>query len=316
MTTALKIVSVGPGTMGPGVAVDYLVAGHNVTIAGRNSDKLTAARQKAYTALEFLASENVLSAEQHTAARANLTTTLLTDRETLAAADIIVESITEDVNVKQEFFGELEKFCRPDALFLSNTSGLSITDIFAKLEHPERGMGTHYWNPPYLMPLVEVTPGERSDPALYEKVCTLLESMGKQPVRVRREYPGLIWNRLQFALFRECLHLLQEGVATAAEIDAVVEKGLARRSSFSGLFRISDLGGSDVWYTIASYLFPLLSTTDAPPAVWREQIERGELGLKSGKGFYNWDDPAAARDLIKARDKYLLGKLHEDKKKG
>jgi 3-hydroxybutyryl-CoA dehydrogenase len=298
--------------MGPGIAVDYLLAGYPVTLMGRDVTKLEAAYKRVEAALEFLVSEDFVSVEKRAEGLERLSTGLLSEKSRLEAATVIVESITEDLAVKQRFFEELETVCRPDALFLTNTSGLSVTEIFAKLRHPERGMGTHYWNPPYLMPLVELTPGEKTSPALADKIQNLLEGMGKKPVRVRRELPGLIWNRLQFALFRECLYLLEQGVATPAEIDRVVSMGLARRASFMGLFAISDLGGSDVWYTIASYLFGTLGNAKEPPELWREQIERGEFGLKSGQGFYKWDDPEQARQLVAARDRYLLAKLKED----
>lgn len=307
-----RVVSVGSGTMGPGVAVDYLVAGHAVTIMGRDETKLTAARQKVEAALAFLAGENYLDAPHHQAALAHFSTAPLSNSAPLAEATIVVESITENLEVKQQFFGELEAVCSPQTLFFSNTSGLSISQIFAHLQHPARGMGTHYWNPPYLMPLVELTPGQQTDPTRLEEVRQLLESMGKKPVIVRQEVPGLIWNRLQFALLRECLHLLAEGVATAPEIDRVVEMGLARRASFMGLFKIADLGGGDVWYGIADYLFAQLSNATEPPALWREQIERGEFGLKSGQGFYNWN-AEEARTLLAARDRYLLSKLKESR---
>ena len=310
--TSENVICIGLGTMGPGIAVDYLLAGHPVTLMGRDVTKLEAAYKRVEMALDFLTGEDFIKAEKRNESLKHLSTGLLDERSRLDEATVIVESITEDLAIKQQFFAELEAVCRSDTLFLTNTSGLSVTEIFARLQHPERGMGTHYWNPPYLMPLVELTPGEKTGPALADKVQALLEEMGKKPVRVRRELPGLIWNRLQFALFRECLYLLEQGVATTEEIDRVVSMGLARRASFMGLFAISDLGGSDIWYTIASYLFGTLGNAKEPPELWREQIERGEFGLKSGQGFYKWDDPEQARKLVAARDRYLLAKLKED----
>ncbi|HEX2913386.1 MAG TPA: 3-hydroxyacyl-CoA dehydrogenase NAD-binding domain-containing protein [Chloroflexia bacterium] len=305
-----NVISIGLGTMGPGLAVDYLLGGHHVTLVGRNPARLEAARQRVATTLDFLLQEEYLTLERRQSALACLATGLLSDDALLADATIIVESVAENLEVKQDFFAKLEPRCSPETLFLSNTSGLSVSAIFAHLQHPERALGTHYWNPPYLMPLVEVTPGQHTGKASLAKVLDLLEGMGKKPVLVRKELPGLIWNRLQFALFRECLHLLQEGVATAEEIDSVVEMGLARRASATGLFKVADLGGGDVWYDIASYLFSELSNAVEPPPVWTEMIERGEFGLKSGQGFYRWQ-PEQASAITAARDRYLLSKLKE-----
>jgi 3-hydroxybutyryl-CoA dehydrogenase len=307
----LNVVSVGLGTMGPGVAVDYLAKGHRVTLAGRDERKLVAARQRAEAALNFLAAENFLPAENHRVALENLATARMDQPGLFEKAAIVVESIPENMALKQQFFKELEEVCPPETLFLSNTSSLVITEIFRGLRYPGRAMGTHYWNPPYLMPLVELTPGELADPERVEEVYQLLASLGKTPIRVGKELPGLIWNRLQFALFRECLHLLEQGVATVEELDQVIQKGLARRSSFMGLFKVADLGGGDVWHGIASYTFPELSNMTQPPAVWNEMIERGEFGLKTGQGFYKWDQ-ATAQALLKARDHFLSGKLKED----
>ncbi len=307
----LEMVCVGSGTMGPGVAVDYLGHGHRVTLAGRDPARLAAARQRAESALGFLAAENFLSAEKHQAALANLATARLDAPGLFQNAAIVVENIPESLGLKQQFFTELEERCSPGTLFLTNTSSLVITEIFRPLKNPGRAMGTHYWNPPYLMPLVELTPGELADPARVEEVYQLLLGMGKTPVRVRKEMPGIIWNRLQFALLRECLYLLEQGVATVEELDQVIQKGLARRSSFMGLFKVADLGGGDVWHGISEYLFPALSNMAQPPALWDEMIVRGEFGLKSGQGFYRWDEQAGL-DLLKARDRFLLDKLRED----
>jgi 3-hydroxybutyryl-CoA dehydrogenase len=307
----LEVVCVGSGTMGPGVAVDYLAHGHRVTLAGRDPDRLATARQRVETALAFLAAEDFLSDEKYQAALANLATASLSEPGLFQNAAVVVENIPENLSLKQQFFTELEAVCSPETLFLTNTSSLVITEIFRPLKNPGRAMGTHYWNPPYLMPLVELTPGELADPARVEEVYRLLLDMGKTPVRVRKEMPGIIWNRLQFALLRECLYLLDQGVATVEELDQVIQKGLARRSSFMGLFKVADLGGGEVWHGIAQYLFPALSNMAQPPALWDEMIERGEFGLKSGQGFYQWDKQAGP-DLLKARDRFLLDKLRED----
>lgn len=313
-TAGMNVVLVGVGTMSPGIAVDYLLAGHHVTLLGRDPGRVAAALERTRTALNFLKSQQVIDEAKHEAAlqwlRGGIFEKTRSAVPVLEEAQVVVESVAEVLETKQNVFRQLEELVSPETLLLSNTSGLSVSEIAEGLNHPRRVIGTHYWNPAYLMPLVEVTAGQQTAPATVERVCTLLETMGKRPIRVKKERPGLVWNRLQFALLRECLHLLEEGVADVEELDLVVEQGLARRWSFIGPFKTSDLGGQDVFLTIAGYLFPALATNQEPPEFWQEMVERGETGLKQGQGFYKWNREEAA-DLVRRRDEYLLRLLKQ-----
>ncbi len=314
-----KVVILGVGTMAPGLAVDYLLAGNEVTLLGRKKEKITSAKEKTIQALSFLFSKGIIEEEKLKAAKILLKTAKLEEDfrkvPVLARATLVVESVSENVGIKQELLKKLEEVVAPSTLILSNTSGLSISEIGEALAFPGRFLGTHYWNPAYLMPLVEVTPGKETRPEFVTKVCNMLEKMGKTPVLVKKEKPGLIWNRLQLALLRECLHLLEEGIASVEDLDLVVEKGLARRWSFIGPFKTSDLGGQDVFLTIGSYLFPDLANNPEPPAFWQEMVDRGQTGLKAGKGFYNWSEEAG-EELLKGRDEYLLKLLYPGIKPG
>lgn len=313
-----RVLIIGVGTMGPGIAVDYLLAGHHVTILGRDPVKLATALERTRAFLHFLLSQHVLDQTHHDNAlqwlHGGVIEETLEESDSafaaLSQAEIVVESISETLSAKQQLFRQLEKIVAPDTWLLTNTSGLSITQIAEGLEHPERLLGTHYWNPAYLMPLVEVTAGQQTSPQIVDEVCKLLVEMGKRPVRVRKERPGLIWNRLQFAMLRECLHLLEEGVASVEDLDLIVEQGLARRWSFIGPFKTGDLGGQDVFLTIARYLFPALSNAGEPPAYWQEMVEQGQTGLKQGQGFYKWNREEALT-LLRHRDEYLLRLLHQ-----
>lgn len=314
-----RVLIIGVGTMGPGIVVDYLLAGHHVTMLGRDPVRLATALERTRSFLDFLLSQQAIDQTQHTNAEKWLHGGVVEENleesdsslPAIAQAEIVVESVSEKLEVKQQLFQQLEKIVEPDTFLLSNTSGLSITEIAEGLSHPERVLGTHYWNPAYLMPLVEVTPGQQTAPEMVEEVCKMLVEMGKRPVRVKKERPGLIWNRLQFALLRECLHLLEEEVAGVEDLDLIVEQGLARRWSFIGPFKTSDMGGQDVFLTIASYLFPALSNAAEPPAFWREMVARGETGLKQGQGFYKWNREDAV-NLLRHRDEYLLRLLQQN----
>ncbi|MCA1723094.1 MAG: 3-hydroxyacyl-CoA dehydrogenase family protein, partial [Thermomicrobia bacterium] len=198
-----------------------------------------------------------------------------------AAAAVIVESIVEDLAAKQSLFALLGERTAPTTLLCSNTSSLPITDIAAGVRHPERVIGTHYWNPPHLLPLVEVIPGERTAPETVASVRALLARMGKEPVQVRREVPGFIWNRLQLGLLRECLWLVSNGVATPEDIDAILERGLGRRWSLTGPFTTVRLGGPHVFTRIAEELFPEFAAEPAFPDGWQEILTTSRTDIDS-----------------------------------
>jgi 3-hydroxybutyryl-CoA dehydrogenase len=206
---SVRTVVIGTGAMAPGIAAEYARLG-STQIAGRDAGKIAAALGVARGALETLAGAGLLDPGEAAEARGRLTGTTI-DAADIAGATVVVESIVEDLATKQALFAMLDRAASPTALLCSNTSSLRITAIAADLAHPERVIGTHYWNPPHLLPVVEVIPGEQTAPEMVTAVLALLERMGKEPVRVRREVPGFIWNRLQLAMLRECLWLVSNG---------------------------------------------------------------------------------------------------------
>jgi 3-hydroxybutyryl-CoA dehydrogenase len=175
----------------------------------------------------------------------------------------------------------LDRTAAPTALLCSNTSSLRITAIAADLVHPERVIGTHYWNPPHLLPVVEVIPGERTAPETIATALALLTRMGKEPVRVLREVPGFIWNRLQLAMLRECLWLVSNGVATPEDIDTIMERGLGRRWSLSGPFATVRLGGPHIFTRVAEELFPQFAAEPEEPEGWREILTTSRTDIDS-----------------------------------
>jgi 3-hydroxybutyryl-CoA dehydrogenase len=229
----------------------------------------------------------------------------------VAGATYIVEAITEDLDAKRDLFRRLEGLASNEAIFASNTSGLRATDIGAALQHPERLIVAHYFNPPYLLPPVEIVPGEQTSQATIDTTCALLASLGKRPVVLRREAPGFIANRLQAALLREAIRLVEDGVATVEDIDAVMTGAVGRRLSVMGPFQVLDFAGVDVWAQIGSYLFADLDTSEAALAYLRRLVEAGRTGVKSGAGVYAWsaEDVAA---LASQRDRELMHCLQRD----
>jgi len=259
---------IGTGAMAPGIASEYARLGPTALV-GRDAGRAAAALAVARHALATLAAAGLLPRDEADKAAANLSATTLAEAD-FRAVSLVSESITEDLAAKRALFARLDAETPTDALLCSNTSSLRITAIADGLAHPERVVGTHYWNPPHLMPLVEVIPGERTDPACTARVIALLEGIGKEPVPVRREVPGFIWNRLQNILLRECLWLVAEGVATPEEIDRVMERGLGRRWSLTGPFTSVRLGGPHVYARVAEELFPEFAAEPVFVDGWRD----------------------------------------------
>ncbi|MHB8644757.1 MAG: 3-hydroxyacyl-CoA dehydrogenase family protein [Thermomicrobiales bacterium] len=292
-------VIVGTGAMAPGIAAEYARLGPT-QIAGRDEAKIAAALDTAHRALTTLVTERLLAPAEGDAAHARLSGTTIAAAD-YARATVVVESIVEDLAAKQALFTMLDERTTPTALLCSNTSSLPITAIAARVRHPERVIGTHYWNPPHLLPLVEVIPGERTAPETVATVRALLARMEKEPVQVRREVPGFIWNRLQLGLLRECLWLVSNGVATPEDIDAILERGLGRRWSLSGPFTTVRLGGPHVFTRVAAELFPEFAAEPTFPDNWQEILTTSRTDI----------DSAAARA---ARERALAALRRHDKK--
>lgn len=225
-----------------------------------------------------------------------------------ADCDFIIEAILEKLEVKHAFWGEISRIAPAQAVLCSNTSGLSITRIAEAVERPERFGGMHWINPPHIIPLVEVISGEKTSPETAEVISQLALQCRKKPVKVK-DAPGFVLNRLQFAIMREALHIVREGITTVDGVDDVMKYGLGLRYAVFGPFEVADLGGLDIFRNIASYLFADLSREEQVFGLLKDHFEAGELGVKSGQGFYDYSD---GRDMeqIRYRDE-MHTKLHK-----
>ena len=212
------------------------------------------------------------------------------------------------MDVKKEVFKKLDQFAPSHAILASNTSGLSITEIGAVTHKPEKTIITHGGNPPHIIPVVEIVRGEKTPDETAELTYRLMLKLGKKPVRLLKEVPGFLFNRLQLALYREALYCLETGVATAEDIDNVVKAGYGFRLANLGPLETSDFGGLDTFYRLAQNLFPDLSAAQSAPAVLEKLVQAGKLGVKTGEGFYSYP-PAVAKRKIKQRDQRLLRQL-------
>ncbi len=310
-TQRVHAVIVGTGAMAPGIAAEYARLGP-VQIAGRDDAKIAAALDTARRALDTLAREQLLDNTEANAARARLSGTTI-DAADYAGATVVVESIAEDLPAKHALFTMLDARTAPTTLLCSNTSSLRITAIAAELRHPERVIGTHYWNPPHLLPLVEVIPGEKTAPETVAAVRALLVRMEKEPVLVRHEVPGFIWNRLQLGLLRECLWLVSNGVATPEDIDAILERGLGRRWSLTGPFTTVRLGGPHVFTRIAEELFPEFAAEPVFPDGWQEILTTSRTDIDSATARATRERALAA---LRRQDRESVGDLSTENAEG
>lgn len=229
--------------------------------------------------------------------------------ECLDDAQLVIEAIPEILNMKLSFYSDMDKICEPSVIFASNTSGLSITRIAAVTHRQDKVAGFHFWNPAHLMQLIEVTKGEKTSNDTADLLLDFARKLGKKPILVRREVPGFIGNRLQYAVLREALSLVQEGVATPEDVDTAMKAGPGIRYAFLGPLETADLGGFDVFTDICNYLFTDLSTDTKPQSCITELVRQGKLGVKSGQGFYEYGGKTFA-ELLSERDQKLIEVLN------
>ncbi len=302
---------IGVGIMGTALAAEWAAAGRTVTLYARDEERAAVGRERTTAALRTLAQGGLLGAEgiEGVLGRVHTATDLAT---AVAGADFVQESVPEKLELKRALFSELDGLCPPTTILASNTSGLPISRIAAGIAGAARIVGVHYLNPPHLMPPVEVIPGEATAPETVERVRAALLELGKSPLIVRREVPGFLWNRLQFALAREAFWLVENGVATMEEVDLAMRRGLGRRWAIAGPFASLDLGGIDTMASVAAYLFPELSDAERTPDFLNERIAAGQYGAKTAAGFYPWPADKLASTLAR-RDTMLLAALREDR---
>jgi 3-hydroxybutyryl-CoA dehydrogenase len=298
---------IGAGTMGAGIAGLFARSGWEVRLVDRTAELRERGMAALRAAQATLLSCGRLSPGEASAAEARVRL-LGSPEEAADGAGLLVEAAPEDLALKREIFTRLDRAAPAGALFASNTSGLSITRIGEALRQPERLAGMHFWNPPHVVPLVEVVRGERTSEGTAQGLLAVARALGKRPILVRRDVPGFVGNRLQFAVFREALSLLEQGVATAEDIDTAMSAGPGLRYGFMGPLRTADLGGLDVFHAISRYLFPDLSAARGPGDALERLVGEGAVGAKAGRGFYEYPGGETAR-IAARRDRVLLAFL-------
>jgi 3-hydroxyacyl-CoA dehydrogenase len=295
---------VGAGVMGSGIAQTFAQAGYTVRLHARREDSLQAARDRILRNQEAMVRAGLLFED---AARSALdgirpTTSLA---EAVDGCHFVSESVPEDLPLKREVFAALDRLAPRDAILSTDTSGLPISAIASATRRPERVVGFHWMNPPHLMPPVEVVRGERTSDAAVELTCGLARRIGRIPIRVEKDVPGFLWNRLQLALIREALHVVEQGIASPEAVDEAITSGLGLRWAAVGPFRLMDLGGLATFHAVAAYLYRDLSRAGEPQETLTAKLAAGQTGVRAGRGFYDY--PSGAADgAIAARDARLF----------
>src|SRR5437588_2581926 len=291
----LKIGVIGGGLMGHGIAYLLAAAGHDVGVFEPSADIRASLPQRLASIRDLLDDDGAV-----------LTRISAHDRLAPAVQDstFVFEAAPEKLPLKQKIFAELESLTAPDTILASNSSAIPTTEIGRELKHRERVVGTHFWNPPHLVPLVEVIQNEKTSDAVVVRTIELLAAAGKTPVHIRRDIPGFVGNRLQHALKREAIALVAAGVCDAETLDTVVKTGLGARMAVLGPLEQSDLVGLDLTLDISNVLVADLDRSAGPHPFLQEKVKAGKLGMKTGEGFRTWT-PERANEVRERLRRYL-----------
>jgi len=305
-----KLAIIGCGTMGHSIALSASWAGIRVKMYGLTEDDIRNGLHGVSDKLATLLESNLITQEQSSQIFNRISGTQSLDYA-VEESTFIVECIPEDLNLKKELFKVLDEMCAKDVILATNTSGLSPSKIAEDTQHPERTLATHFWNSAHLVPLVEVLRGKFTNDETFKRAMNLLKMMNKKPIEVKKEVPGMVGNRLQFALFREAQYLLEQGVASKEDIDAAVTYGIGRRLPVTGPLLSADMGGLDVFASISNYLFKDLNNAEEALPILKKLLAEHHFGQKNGTGYYSWDEKFSD-EMNHKREVQLIRFLKED----
>ncbi|MFD1472683.1 3-hydroxyacyl-CoA dehydrogenase family protein [Companilactobacillus mishanensis] len=309
----VKIIgNIGAGTMGHATAMQFAIAGYPVHMIDQNDAALQHGLDLIKADLKTLHEANYLTDEEVKQVLERIST-FTSYKEGLKDADFIIESIVENLKIKQTVWTEVEVYVSDETILATNTSGLSPTEIQSVLKNKDRFLVAHFWNPAHLMPLVEIVPGKETSDSTIKLTYQLMKKIGKHPAALKKESLGFVGNRIQLAVIREALHIVEEGIADPQTVDDIVKYSLGRRWSILGPIMSADLGGLDVFNNISSYLLKDLDNDTEANKTLSENAKNGNLGMKTGKGYYDWDKEKT-NYIVSERDKALLEDFLDDQK--
>ena len=302
----------GAGTMGASMCQIFAEYGYQVILYTRREKTLNHAKDIIHLNQETKVKCGDITSEEAEKTLSNITYAKPGDLNCFKECGLIIESIVEDLNAKHIFWKEVSSLVSEDAILTTNTSGLSITEIAKAIKKPERFCGMHWFNPPHIIPLIEVISGEETNRKTAEKVYEISEKIGKKPIYVAKDAPGFIANRIQLAILRECLHIKKCGIGDYEDIDRCMKYGLGFRYACLGPMEVCDQGGLDTFYHISSYLFKdLADDKDPDDTILGELIKKGEYGVNTKKGFYDYSNGKDEK-AIQARDEMYLAMAKAD----
>jgi len=304
MSKIEHVAIVGAGMMGHGLAQIFAVKGYAVSLTDINAELLSEAIGRIRSNLTLMAKNGIGTMEAIEPAMARVRTTA-DFKEAVSKAQFVVEAVLENLALKQKVFQDLDVACPRETILATNTSVMSISEIAEKAKNRGRIVGTHFWNPPYLIPLVEVVRGRDTTDKVMDATFDLLKEVGKHPVRVNKDVPGFVGNRLQHALWREAISIVEKGVADAATVDECVKFGFGLRLPVLGPMENADMVGTDLTLAIHDYILKHLESSPAPSPLLKKKVEEGDLGFKTGRGFQSWTPEEAERSRARLQE-YLL----------
>lgn len=275
--------------MGHGIAQIFASHGHAVRIMDKDATKLESALVQVDKNLTTMREHGISFSNTNAEIVGRITACTDLD-DACEASDFVFEAVFEDMTLKQNIFAELDALCPKDTILCSNTSVMSITAIASKAHNRERIVGTHFWNPPYLIPLVEVVKADDCTQETVDKTFDLLKAVGKNAVKVNKDVPGFVGNRLQHALWREAFALIDEGICDAETVDEVIKSGPGLRWPILGPVENADMVGLDLSKAIHDYILPHINADPTPAKGLLEHVEKNELGFKTGQGYFTWSE--------------------------
>lgn len=291
-----KSAVMGGGLMGSQIALVLALGSAETVLMSRRQETLHKAMANIHRYAGDLERHHLLHGETAAAVVGRIRTTVEVE-DAVAAAEFVVESISENLEAKQTLFEQMDALAPRETVLASNTSGLPITTLGERMVHQDRIAGSHFVQPAHIVPVLEVIRGEKTSDEAMDRSCEVWERLGRITLRVNKDGPGFLINRLQQALVREAVHLLVTGVADAEAIDRAVELGLAPRFTTAGPLKQRDINGLKMHASVAAHLWKELGGWEEPLAYLQAMVARGETGLDSGKGYYDWsgEDPTAVR---------------------
>lgn len=288
MSHTSQVVIIGGGIMGGDIATVFAAKNWNVQVMSPS--------QKTRDALPARLKAGLKKIHADAAYAKNVTTCARLDDIAWNDVDLVIEAVTEDLPLKQKLFAQLETLTKPGTPIATNTSNFKIGAVSEGLKTASRMAGLHFFMPAHLVPLVEVVSADTTDPAVAAKLEQIMKDVGKAPIRVNKDIPGFVGNRLQLALMREAMWMIHDGVTTAEGIDTAVRFGFGFRFVACGPFRQKEMSGWDTHFAVSTALYPQLHNETAPPPFFRDMVRRGHVGMKAKHGFWQWTDESVAQE--------------------